>query len=416
MKNKSFAGFASRARSLCIVVVAIFLSAVSAHAGEKVIFRFNENQGFNPNTGLISDSAGNFYGTANGGIGNCSSVYELSPGSNNTYAETILYTFQNCDRSGLYPIGALSVDKSGNLYGAEYGFSAADGSGLVFELTKQTNGTFTYSVLHNFGGNEGGPFGDFAWDSAGNIYGATSHDSTTFNGEVFELSPQPNGTWKETVLYQFPAPNGVGSPSGSVVLDSKGNLYGATYTGLGGSGYTSRGAVYELVPQSSGPWKLILLYNFPLGIGSEYPDSRLTFDARGNLYGSAQGAKYGSVFELSLNSGGAWTETTIHTFTAGKDGANPDGGTLVFDSTGNLWGTTPTGGIGCNRTLCGVVYKLSPQSGGTWTEIIVHPFESASDGSEPDAGLLLDTSGNLYGTTYHGGSRYGYGTVYEITP
>jgi len=161
---------------------------------------------------------------------------------------------------------------------------------------------------------------------------------------------------------------------------------------------------------------LILLYNFLSGNGAEYPDSRLTFDASGNLYGTAQLSKYGSVFELSPTSSGAWTETTIHTFTAGKDGANPAGANLVFDASGNLWGTTPSGGKGCNHNLCGVVYKLSPQSGGTWTETIVHPFESASDGSEPGAGLFLDSSGNLYGTTYHGGSRYGYGTVYEITP
>jgi uncharacterized repeat protein (TIGR03803 family) len=416
MRIKSSARQNSTVAQASLLVLAIFLSAVSAHAGEKVIFQFNANQGFNPNTGLISDNAGNFYGTANGGIGNCSNVYELSPGSNGTYTETVLYTFQNCNRSGLYPIGALSIDKNGNLYGAEYGFSAADGSGLVFELTKQTNGTFTYSVLHNFGGNEGGPFGDFAWDSAGNIYGATSHDSTTFNGEVFELSPQPNGSWKETVLYQFPAPNGVGSPSGSVVLDAQGNLYGALFYGIDGNEGKSRGAVYELARQSSGPWKLILLYNFLSGSGADYPNSRLIFDASGNLYGTAQGAKYGSVFELSPTSSGVWTETTIHTFTAGKDGANPTGANLVFDASGNLWGTTPTGGIGCNRNLCGVVYKLSLQTGGTWTEAIVHPFESASDGSEPDAGLFLDSSGNLYGTTYHGGSRYGYGTVFEITP
>jgi uncharacterized repeat protein (TIGR03803 family) len=416
MRNKLSAQQKSTVGKVSALVLAIFLSAVTAHAAEKVIFQFNANQGFNPSTGLISDSAGNFYGTANGGIGSCSNVYVLSPGSNGTYTETVLYTFQNCDRSGLYPIGALSIDKSGNLYGAEYGFSAADGSGLVFELTKQTNGTFTYRVLHNFGGDEGGPFGDFAWDSAGNIYGATSHDSTTFNGEVFELSPQSNGTWKETVLYQFPAPSGVGSPAGSVVLDSQGNLYGALFYGLDGYQGSSRGAVYELAPQPSGPWKFILLYNFPLGAGARYPNSRLTFDASGNLYGTAQGHSYGTVFQLSPNPGGAWTETTIHTFTAGKDGANPAGAILVFDSDGNLWGTTPSGGIGCNRNLCGVVYKLSPQSGGPWTETIVHMFESASDGSEPDAGLFLDSSGNLYGTTYHGGSRYGYGTVFEITP
>jgi hypothetical protein len=138
MRNKSFAGQKSTVAQTLLLALAIFLSAVNAHAGEKVVFQFNQNQGFNPSNGLISDSAGDFYGTASGGIGICSNVYELSPGSNGTYTETVLYTFQNCNRTGLYPTGALSIDKNGNLYGAEYGFSTADGSGLVYELTKQT--------------------------------------------------------------------------------------------------------------------------------------------------------------------------------------------------------------------------------------------------------------------------------------
>ena len=345
-------------------------------------------------------------------------MYELSPGSNGTYTETVLYTFQNCNRTGLYPTGALSIDKNGNLYGAEYGFSTADGSGLVYELTKQTNGTFTYSVLHNFGAEEGGPFGDFAWDSAGNMYGATSHDSTTFNGEVFEMSPQSNGTWKDTVLYQFPSPNGVGSPAGSVVLDGQGNLYGATFFGYGGYGTSTRGGVYELSPQIGTRWKLTLLYNFTTASTSQFPNSRLTFDSSGNLYGTTQSGNtfYGTVFEVSAGSGGTWTEKTLHSFNSGNNDGGSTTGNLVFDASGNLYGVTYDGGSGCNQNLCGVVYKLTPQSGGGYTESIVHPFESAGDGSGPYSGLFLDSSGNLYGTTYHGGSRYGYGTVYQITP
>jgi hypothetical protein len=338
-----------------LLVLAVFLSAVSAHAGEKVIFQFNANQGFNPSNGVISDNAGNFYGTAGGGEGNCSNVYELSPASHGNYTETVLYTFLNCNRTGLYPVGALSIDKSGNLYGAEYGYATADGSGLIYELTKENNGTFTYSVLHNFGAAEGGPFGDFAWDSAGNIYGATSHDSTTFSGEVFELSPQSNGTWKDTVLYQFPSPDGIGSPVGSVVLDGKGNLYGATFFGKGGYDSNTRGGVYELSPQSGTRWKLTLLYNFTVASASQFPNSRLIFDASGNLYGTTitSHSYYGTVFEVSPSSGGAWTGQTLHTFNYGNDGGDTTGN-LAFDASGNLYGVTYDGGSGCNQKAAAV--------------------------------------------------------------
>jgi len=110
-----------------------------------------------------------------------------------------------------------------------------------------------------------------------------------------------------------------------------------------------------------------------------------------------------------------WKETTIHCFSAGNDGSGPQGN-LVADAGGNLYGATIYGGLGCNQSLCGVVYKLVPQTGGTWKETILHQFASAGDGSEPQAGVFVNSSGNVYGTTSVGGGRYGYGTVYEITP
>ncbi|MFZ0318854.1 MAG: choice-of-anchor tandem repeat GloVer-containing protein [Candidatus Sulfotelmatobacter sp.] len=160
-----------------------------------------------------------------------------------------------------------------------------------------------------------------------------------------------------------------------------------------------------------------MLYNFTPANTSQIPNSRLTFDSSGNLYGTtitSRDGLYGTVFEVSPSSSGIWTEKTLHRFNSGNDGGNTTGN-LVFDASGNLYGVTYGGGSGCNQNLCGVVYKLAPQSGG-YTESIVHPFESAADGSNPYSGLFLDGSGNLYGTTYHGGSRYGYGTVYQITP
>ncbi len=402
------------AQSLAILFATLFI-AVTAYASEKVIFPFGVDSAF-PNTALTSDSAGNLYGAANVGIEKCPILYELSPASNGAWTETILYTFQNCFKTGIDPIGALTVDKAGNIFGALYGFGPADGSGVVYELVKQADGTFTYKPLHNFGGDEGGPLGDFAWDSSGNIYGATFHDSTTFQGEVFELSPQPNGSWKDTILYTFPSPNGVGSPVGSVIFDGKGNLYGATFYGIGNYDGDSRGAIYELSPQSGGRWKFSILYNFKISDKTQFPNSRLIFDSSGNLYGTSQGSNfYGTIFEVSPSTSGSWTEKTIHMFTSGSDGGNTIGN-LTLDTNGNLYGTTYSGGLGCNQSLCGTVYKLTPQSGGAWNESISHAFQSATDGSIPYTGLFLGNDGDLYGTTYHGGSRYGYGTVYQITP
>lgn len=417
MRDKSFARQNSTVAQFLTLVLAIFFCAVSARAGEKVIFQFNSNQALNPSTPVISDSAGNFYGTVGGGIGNCAKVYELSPSSNGTYTEIVLYSFQNCTSTGLYPVGALSFDKNGNLYGAEAS-DFDDGVGQIYEPAKGSGGVWTYSVIHTFGPNEGSPFGDFAWDAAGNLYGATNAPFTTFDGEVFKLSPQSNGGWKESVLYQFPSPSGIGSTVGSVILDSQGNLYGATFFGNGGYGSSTRGGIYELSPQSGTRWKLTLLYNFTTANTSQLPNSRLTFDSSGNLYGTTIAARnsfYGTVFEVSPGSGGTWTEKTLHGFSSGNDGGATTGN-LVFDASGNLYGVTYNGGNGCSKNLCGVVYKLTPQSGGGYKESIEHPFESAGDGSVPESGLFLDSSGNLYGTTYHGGSRYGYGTVYQITP
>lgn len=257
------------------------------------------------------------------------------------------------------------------------------------------------------------PFGDLTWDTGGNLYGATSLNTTTSNGEIFELSPQANGSWKETVLYTFPSPDGVGIPQSGVIFDNAGNLYGVTFLGTGGIG--TQGAVFELSPQATGPWKLTVIYNFTNGNTGGDPTSRLTFDSSGSLYGILSLPQYGTIFKLSPASGGTWNIKTVHTFNSGSDGNFPQG-TLVVDASGNIYGTTTYGGLGCNGSLCGVVYKLTPQSGGTWKETILHQFESAGDGSEPQRGVLLDSSGNLYGTTYFGGSRYGYGTVYEITP
>jgi uncharacterized repeat protein (TIGR03803 family) len=412
MTNKSFAPPASTAAQVFAIALALLFSfsAAVAQAGETVIHRFNKTQGSGPLSGLTSDSAGNLYGTTySGGAANCGTVFELSPSSGGTWTEAVLYSFTGCTQVTQTPRGTLAIDKTGNLFGVLQGYFT---SGLIFELLKGANGTWSYTVVHNFGSNEGDPNVDLTWDSAGNLYGTTSLDSTGFDGEAFELSSQPGGSWKETVLYSFNYSNAVSGPNAGVIFDSKGNLYGPYFGGSAGFG-----GVYELSPQANGTWMLTVVYNFTSATGGG-PYSKLTFDTSGNLYGTANQAGplfVGEVFKLTPTPNGQWTETTIHTFNSGNDGAYPQG-TLVFDASGNLYGTTLDGGLGCNQSLCGTVFKLTPRSNGTWKETILHQFESAEDGSEPQAGLLLDSSGNLYGTTSVGGGRYGYGTVFEITP
>jgi uncharacterized repeat protein (TIGR03803 family) len=383
-------------------VLAILLCASSAQAGDKTIVSFNKIDGANPISTLSADSNGNFYGTTSlGGAHNCGTVFELSPSADN-WNETVLYSFNGCNQETMIPEGPLILDKLGNLYGVIQGYYSF---GWVFELTKGGDGTWSESIIHTFKPNEGLPNPDLTLDGSGNLYGTTQVDSTGFDGEVFELSPQ--GGWKETVLYSFYYSKGVGFPTGGPIFDGKGNLYGSAYYGPN----HTPGAVYELSPQANSPWTLTVLSS---GLTNE-PGSRLTFDSSGNLYGNMGAGNSGAIFQLSPTSNGSWKETTVHSFSSGSDGANPQG-PVIIDASGNLYGATSWGGTGCNQNLCGTVYTLTPQSGGTWKETILHYFESATDGSEPAGSVFLDSSGNLYGTTYHGGSRYGYGTVYEITP
>jgi uncharacterized repeat protein (TIGR03803 family) len=147
------------------------------------------------------------------------------------------------------------------------------------------------------------------------------------------------------------------------------------------------------------------------------PDAGLIFDGSGNLYGTTSSGGsdgYGAVFELTPKAGGGWTEKLLHSFIVnGKNDGNSPVSGLVLDSSGNLYGTTQYGGT----YYVGTVFELTPKAGGGWTEKIVHNFDSNNhkDGYSPVAGLIIDATGNLFGTTYSGGT-YGYGTVFEIKP
>lgn len=282
-------------------------------------------------------------------------------------------------------------------------------------------------VLYSFtGGNDGAfPGSALVVDQAGNLYGTTSQGGSDpcllACGTIFKLSvpSSRNGAWKETVLYRFTGGSDGGNPAAGLVRDQAGDLYGTTYAGGSvscPSGVSGCGVIFELSPPSipGGAWTETVLHTFSGNDGSN-PVARLTFDQAGNLYGTAvEGGIGGSgvVFELMAPAaqGGAWTYSVLHSFPQdGSDGSGP-AGDLVFDTAGNVYGTTSSGGGGNSR---GTVFELAAPA---WTETILYSFAPGAGGnSGPQTGVIFDQTGNLYGTTYGGGSR-DQGTVFELMP
>jgi uncharacterized repeat protein (TIGR03803 family) len=326
--------------------------------------------------------------------------------------ETVLYPFSATGGDAAGPVSALIFDGEGNLYGTTIR-GGAHGDGAVFELSPKKGGGWTEQVIYSFGSitNDGqNPYSTPIFDGQGNLYGTTSNGGASLAGTVFELSPQQDGSWTETQLYSFKNINNDGNyPEAGVIFDGNGNLYGTT-TGGGSAG---SGTVFEVSPQSGGGWTEQVLHNFTsIGGDGTFPYSGLIFDKSGNLYGTTQfgGSPHGpgTVFELSppATSGGAWTEQVIHSFrsTSSTDGVNPQAG-LIFDDNGNLYGTTQWGGDhGDVYADGGTVFEMLPAAGGTWTEKVLYSFGATpTDGENPFSGLIFDDAGNLYGATEIGG-------------
>jgi uncharacterized repeat protein (TIGR03803 family) len=282
-------------------------------------------------------------------------------------------------------------------------------------LTTSPDAAAQETVLQHFTGANGvAPYAGVVFDSAGNLYGTTIVGGAYENGNVFELMPVAGGGWREKVLYTFTQPNTYAY--GGVILDSAGNLYGTTFGG-GAFGY---GTVYELSPTTGAKWTVTILHNFGNGSDGRQPYSNLIFDTAGNLYGTTVyggdvhcNGGCGTVFELSPTASGPWTETVLHAFEKnGSDGHYAESN-LVFDSSGNLYGTTISGGHSpaCGSDGCGAVFELTPAADGGCTETILNSFNN-ENGSVPHDGLIFDALGNLYGTTFSGGQ--GDGTIFEI--
>jgi uncharacterized repeat protein (TIGR03803 family) len=431
-----------------LYAVAVILTCGFAfgQAQEKVLWSFAgpPNDGAMPLAGLVFDQSGNLYGTTYTG-GNatapvcgsgCGTIFELSPGSDGIWKESVLYNF--CSNysagqclDGAYPQASLVFDAAGNLYGTtNYGGGQpctiqSSGCGTVFELSPPApSGSWTQTVLYSFCAEvvnfqclDGAvPISQLTWDASGNLYGTTSAGGTADAGTVFELSPD-SGLWNEVVLYNFCSiGHGTVCPDGEypfagVTFDNSGSLYGTTEVG-GSSRYQGGGTVYKLTP-TSGVWIESVLIRFV----TPYSDGRLpiapvSFDAVGNLYGTtAAGGPSGNGGVFRLRKSGA-----EYFLFNGSNGSFPVGGVLVDSRRAAIYGTTQGGG-----GHLGAVFKITAPA----QETVLYGFclkEPCVDGAQPSAGLIEDRFGNLYSTGKYGGANItscensGCGVVFEIQP
>lgn len=280
------------------------------------------------------------------------------------------------------------------------------------DLRETVDASPRYNVIYPFGGGFGGenPATQLAFDASGNAYGTTVQGGKDGCGTVFRLHRLPNGQWKETVLHAFTCFSDGKNPHGGVVRDAQGNLYGTTVAGglSGGCAGDGCGVIFKVTPGGM----LSTLYTFQ-GKGDGFgPGSPLALAADGNLYGTApDGGRYGdgTVFQLKSESG-SWHFGVIHQFTGGDDGSTGSLGSLYVNAQGVIFGVTELGGA----NQAGVAYRLNHISGTIWKFSTIYTFKGMPDGANPYGGLI-ETGGNLYGTTYYGGSS-GNGSVFELTP
>jgi uncharacterized repeat protein (TIGR03803 family) len=325
--------------------------------------------------------------------------------------EEILHNFNGpFEAGGIYPNGGLIMDSAGNLYGTTANDSddcSDSGCGTVFELVLGADGDYTEKVLHTFSGsgkNAWGPEAGVVMDASGNLYGTTVFGGSSGSGAAFKLT-LIDGVWKQTVIHNFAAYESDGNqPVAGVTLDSAGNVYGTTENG----GSDHAGTIFEISPNGSGGYTQKTIHSFKQSDGG-YPMGNVIIDSVGNLYtltGIGGTIGEGTLVELSPKTGGGWTETVLYNF------SDIPGPYLTVDASGNFYGIA--GGGNNNQ---GVIWKISPTAEGTYTEQVLYDIctETACAIGTGPVNVVLDAAGNIYGTNYAGGA-YTYGTAFELSP
>jgi uncharacterized repeat protein (TIGR03803 family) len=432
--------------TFAILFLAVLLAAAPAQAQTfSVIHGFTgEQDGANPAASLTLDAGGNIYGTAFGGNtiagrdcgsnGGCGIVFRMKR-HNSSWILTPLYSFTGFN-DGAGPYAPVSFGPGGLLYGSASGGGSGNctdgyflGCGVVFTLQPPATACsaalcpWNETPIYQFANFNDGvyPGGNLAFDTAGNAYGTTQNGGNgncrLGCGIVYKLARSGSG-WVKSTIYEFTGGADGGYPYSGPILDHAGNVYGVTTAG-GAHGF---GVVYELTPSGLG-WTENVIYSFQNTFDGREPFGGLVMDAAGNLYGSTYSGGIGcggTVFELSPSNGG-WSFAVLYGLTGGNQGGGPES-SLTFDSGGNLYGTT----WGDGAFQCGNVFKLTP-SNGHWNYTDLHDFTCGNDGGSPIGGVVVDSAGNLYGSTlYYGpsGQRYcgvdaapvGCGVVWSITP
>jgi uncharacterized repeat protein (TIGR03803 family) len=380
----------------------------------QVLHRFTGVDGEYPDAGLSIDAQGRLYGTTSrGGTNGYGTVFRLTH-MGTGWVQDVLSDFSYTD--GAYPVSRVILGPDGTLYGTTSG-GGENGYGTVFNLQPPATACKTplcpwrETVIHNFEGfsNDGAdPQGDLVFDQAGNLYGTTTQGGQYGDGTAYELT-KVNGVWSESKLYSFTLL--AASPYAGVAIDGVGNLYGTIPYAYGCEGYF--GAVYELSPSGSG-WTMQIIYCLQQGEGA-YPFAGLIFDSAGNLYGATSDGgeeNGGTAFELSPINGG-WSFSVLYSFAGNNLFGNGPRANLAFNESGQLYGTTFEGGA----NQLGSVFKLTPGAGG-WTYTSLYDFNDPYAAAYPISNVVFDSSGNLYGTTTVGGppALCDCGTVWQVTP
>jgi uncharacterized repeat protein (TIGR03803 family) len=379
---------------------------------------------------LVFDSSGAMYGTTEGGGTSYNgTVFKLTPpaGSGGAWTESVLYRFAG-GSDGRQPSTGVMFGSNGDLYGTTYNggnTNCGGGCGTVFQLAPPAGGgAWTHSLVYSFAAStDGATPGEVVFGPNGALFGITAAGGATSTtcrrigcGTVFELTQAKNGTWSKTILHSFPAYTHDGyHPNTDIAVDGNGNLYGTTVSG-GNSNY---GTVFMLSPPAGGgAWTETVLYSFSGGSDGGYPIGGVVVGSNGVLYGTASYSGVandsGTAFQLTPPaSGGAWTFKVLHTFAGGKDGATP-ASTLVLDSSGNLYGSTYNGGSSACYQGCGTIFMLSPPTGGgAWTETVL--VDLGNSGQNPNASTVAFRNGVLYGTTYDLGAA-NVGSAFDLVP